>query len=471
MSAARDASREWRAVSPQGRAACIQALLRESLRARDDIARTVGREAGKTLFEALTTDLLPTLEMLRYLGRHAPAVLRPSRRPTPFLFAPAESRVEYRPRGVVLIIAPWNNPFQLALVPVASAIAAGNAVILKPSERTPATGELIGALHQSAGIMQGVLQVVHGGADVAEALIEAKPDMIFFTGGTAHGRSVMAAAARHLVPVILELGGKDPMIVFRDADVDRAVQAAAYAAFTHAGQHCVSVKRLCVEAPAYEGFLAKVAAETRRVAQASEWGKVQDEKTRANAHDQVVEALAQGARLITPDSPDRAGGEPTLVADATPSMRLMREETFAPVLAAMPFSDEDDAVRLANDSPYGLNASIWSGDAARCDRVVSRLESGNTFVNGALVNIGNPHLPFGGVKSSGIGRYHGPEGIRTFCAETSIMISRSKRRSDPVWFPHDEKRRRSVEQLMDLRYGDMGWFARMAGWVKLFRSM
>jgi acyl-CoA reductase-like NAD-dependent aldehyde dehydrogenase len=471
MRRANAAFAKWAAVPPERRAEHFGELRRRVLQQREAIARTVCSEAAKTEAEAMLSDLLPTLEMLRYLERHAARVLRPRKAPTPLLFGPGSSRVEYRPRGVVLIIGPWNNPFQLAMVPAAFALAAGNAVVLKPSERSPETGRRVGALCREAGFADGLVEVVPGGPEVAQALIEERPAMVFFTGGVRGGQAVGNAAARLGIPAVLELGGKDPMLVFADADPDRAAQAAVYGAFAHAGQHCVSVKRLFVEDGIYEPFLEQVAERARRLAATGEWGRVADERAAQLACEQVGEALDAGARLLLPQDRGQAGHQPTLLAEAAPTMRVMQEETFAPVLAACRFEGEAEAVRLANASPFGLNASVWTRDPARAERVVGGLETGNVAVNGVLINIGNPHLPFGGVKASGMGRYHGPEGLRSFCRETAVTLGRSRRRTEPNWFPHDAARMDTVERMMELRYGDLGWFRRIGGWLRLLRRL
>jgi len=471
MDTARAASRTWRGVAAHERAARIGSLLREVFRRRNEIVRCVCSEAGKTAAEALLSDILPTLEMLRYLEHNAARLLRPRRVSTPLIYSSSASHVEYRPRGVVLVIAPWNNPFQLSVVPIAFALAAGNAVVLKPSERTPATGALTGELCQAAGLPNHEVQVARGGPEVAQALIAERPDLVFFTGGAEGGRGVLAAAAGQPTPVILELGGKDPMIVFADADRERAARAAVYGAFAHAGQHCVSIKRLLVEHTLYDAFLERVAEQTRALAATGDWGRVVDERAKAGAVEQVREALAAGARLVVPNDVTTAAAEPTLVADCTPTMRLMQEETFAPVLAAMSFLTEDEAVRRANDSPFGLNASVWSGDSERSARVVGRLDTGNVYVNNVLINTGNPHLPFGGVKASGFGRYHGPEGLRAFCVATSVMVDRSRRRTEANWFPHDDAKLETVDELIGLRYGNFGWLRRLRGWLRLLRRL
>ena len=471
MNKARAASSAWREVSAGARSRRIGALRREIFRARRDIVREICAETGKTAAEALSSDVLPTLENLRYLEQNAPSLLTARKARGSLVFPARKARVEYRPRGVVLVIAPWNNPLQLSLIPAATALASGNTVVLKPSERTPATGRLMETLCTGAGLTGGEIQIAAGGPGLGEALIAERPDMIFFTGGMKNGRSVLAAAACHLIPVILELGGKNPMIVFDDANLGRAARGAVYGAFAHAGQHCVSVKRLYIHDTVYKTFLERVIEETRVLTRTSEWGRVIDSRAEAVEREQVREALTRGARLLVPQGLEQAGAEPTLVADATHDMQLMSEETFAPVLGAMRFETEEEALRLANDSYFGLNASVWTMDPGRSERVAYRLETGNVYVNNVLTNVGNPYLPFGGVKASGIGRYHGPEGVRAFCAETSVMISPSSRRTEPNWFPHGEDKREAVDELIKLRHGDLSWVRRACGWFRLFRRL
>jgi len=467
ISVARAAFEKWRVVAPAERTRRVGVLRRQIAERRNEIADAICSDTKKTRAEAFLSDIFPTLELLAYIEKHAARILRHRKRPTPIFFPASKSYVDYRPLGVALVIAPWNNPLQLSIVPAASALAAGNVVVLKVSERTPAVAEVAASLFTEADFADAV-RVNAGGAETAKALVDARPDIIFFTGGTENGRSVYAAAARQMIPAILELGGKDPMIVFADADMSRAVHAAIFGAFSHAGQHCISTKRLYVQRAAYEKFVEQLAAEARAL---THCGNQNDERGLKAAVGQVREALKMGARLLAPSAEDGIGVVPTVVTDCSHSMRVMREETFAPVLAVMPFDTPDEAVGLANDSPFGLNASVWSCDEPLAREVVARLDAGNAYINNVFINAGNPHLPFGGVKLSGMGRYHGPEGILAFCEPVSVMVSRSKQEYEPAWFPHDDSKCETIEQLIEARHGRLGFWRRVLLWRKLYRKL
>jgi acyl-CoA reductase-like NAD-dependent aldehyde dehydrogenase len=471
MMTARASAKRWRQVPLAERGDLLADLRRHIVRSRCDIIAQICAETNKSRAEALISDILPTLEILHYTERNFAHILSPDHRTTPLLYRDCQSRVEYRPRGVVLVISPWNNPFQLSVVPVISALAAGNAVVLKPSERTPKTGALAGQLCHEAGIPGDLLQVASGGGEAGERLVASGPDMIFFTGGVKNGRSVLQAAAENFIPVILELGGKDPMIVFSDVNLPRALNALTYGAFAHSGQHCISTKRLYVQATIYESFLQQLKSKIRDVPEANHGCGVADENVLAKARSQVQEALEAGARLILPGDPAKAATEPTLLADVDHTMRIMKEETFAPVVAAQSFRDKEEALRLANDCPFGLNASVWSEDLEMCETLIERLETGNVFVNNVFTNVGNPHLPFGGVKNSGLGRYHGPEGLRSFCRTHSVMISDNRKQKEPNWFPHTQERMSDIEELIELRHGERGLLQRLSGWIKLLWRM
>lgn len=470
MESARAAFERGAAGSPKRRAWIARRMREAIVERRREIAAIISLETGKTVAEAVLSDLIPTLEMLRYLESNTARVLRDKPVSTPLIFWRSRSIVQYRPRGVVLVIAPWNNPFQLSMIPAMTALSAGNAVILKPSEKTPQTAALIRDLFNRSGLEEGLMQTADGGADVAAALIEAAPDMIFFTGSSKSGAEIMRRAAAKMIPILLELGGKDAMVIFEDAKIERAVSAALYGAFAHAGQHCVSTKRIYIQKNVYSKFIEIFREKTRALAATSEWGKACDERAIQSAKSQIENALKLGATLSFPADLEKAGLLPTIVVNCAPEMSIMRDETFAPVVAVMSFETEEEGIRLANDSVYGLNASIWTEDERRAERVVRQIQTGNIFVNNVLVNIGNPHLPFGGVKMSGVGRYHGEEGLKAFCAETSVMICRNKGRDEPPWFPHDAAKEDMIDDLALLRYGKIGFWESIFKWFDLFRK-
>jgi acyl-CoA reductase-like NAD-dependent aldehyde dehydrogenase len=297
---------------------------------------------------------------------------------------------------------------------------------------------------------------VLGGPEVGQALVAARPDTIFFTGSVATGRRVMAAAAEHLIPVTLELGGKDPMIVFADATFERAVAGAAYGAFTNAGQTCVAIERAYVEEPIYESFVDAVteAAGRLRVGSEGDVGPIINpaQCTTIDAH--VDDALERGARLTTERRREGSFYHPMVLRDVDHSMSVMTEETFGPVLPVMPFATEREAIELANDSCYGLNASVWTVDIDRARRVATSLVTGNCAINDVLTNIANPHMPFGGEKHSGMGRYHGPEGLRAFSRQKSVMVYAGRRAREINWFPYTPVGLRGLKAMIRALYED-----------------
>jgi acyl-CoA reductase-like NAD-dependent aldehyde dehydrogenase len=456
---ARQAFTQWKKKTVPERVAYVSALRKIIVKNLDRIIACVSESANKVSMEALNSDILPTLEMMKYYEKQAPKILAPKKKKTSFIFYNHDAYVEYKPLGVVLIIAPWNCPFQLALVPLVSALLAGNAVILKPSEITPKAGDLIAALCHKAGLPKNLVQVVLGGKDVGEALIQGKPDKIFFTGSLDAGKKIMAAAAKNMIPVVLELGGKDPMIVFEDADIDRAVEAAVYGAFAQAGQLCVAVERLYVQELVFEKFVSKIMKRITTLdvgtAYDCDFGPINTQGQIDRIEEQVQDALAKGATLVTDIIKQESVWHPVVLKNVNHKMKLMSEETFGPLLPIMPFKTEEEAVALANDSSYGLNASVWSRDIKKAQRVVSQLETGNAYINDVIKNIGNPDLPFGGVKRSGFGKYHCAEGLRTFSIETAVMVNKNKRKREINWFPYTVELENTVKGLINVLYADL----------------
>jgi betaine-aldehyde dehydrogenase len=371
--------------------------------------------------------------------------------------------VVYKPRGIVGIISPWNAPLNLALGDAAPALLCGNAVVIKPSELTPlATRRAVEAWNTV--LPPGVLQVVIGHGDTGAAVVD-HADMICVTGSPETGRRVMERASRRLTPVLLELGGKDPMIVLADADLDRAAKGAAWGGCMMTGQVCMSVERVYVEAPVAEAFTAKLVAEVSRLrtgengpAADIDYGPFTSPRQVEIVERHLADATAKGARVLCGgkrlELPNGIFFEPTVVTGVDHSMALMTEETFGPVVPVMPVTNVDEALRLANETRYGLNASVWTGDIERGAALAERIESGNVCVNDCVISAGVPGLPFGGVKQSGVGTRHGgAEGLRQFCVRQAMLVEPRKRKTEGTWFPYSAKRGRRIERLMGIMFG------------------
>ena len=448
MDKARIAFSDWGALSVRERVSYIRNLRLAVVDQIDEIADLIAKDVGKVRTDALVADIMPSLDAMLHIEKHAEKSLRSQKMKTPFLLMGKKSSVEYMPMGTVLVISPWNYPFLLSLSPMLSALAAGNTVILKPSEVTPAVGKLIESLFEKAKFPPNVVQVAHGGKELGARLTKSKPDYIFFTGSVATGKIIQQTAAMDLIPTTLELGGKDPMIVLKDANLKRAAEGAAWGAFTNSGQVCMSVERLIIEEEAVEPFITELLPIVNKLKQ----GSGQDDDIGAMTSrlqvdivkKQVEEALEMGARLLAGDHPSEWDPEsmyikPIVLIDVKEEMSIMQDETFGPVLPIITVNGEEEAVRMANSSRYGLNASVWSENKEQARRVTSKLESGAVLINDVVITVANNHLPFGGVKESGVGSYHGENGIRMFCHEKAVMEDLGYKKSEIQWYPYKGK--------------------------------
>jgi acyl-CoA reductase-like NAD-dependent aldehyde dehydrogenase len=436
---ARAAAGGWAALTYRQRAAHLVMVRDRLLERAEELVEVICAETGKQRAEAVSTELMVVCETIEWYVRHGAQVLRPRPVGTGTL-AHKKAWKRYEPLGVVGVISPWNYPFTLSMTPLVTALFAGNTAVLKPSEVTPTIGLAIGELF--AGDEWGdIVQVVTGGGTTGEALVRSGVDKVVFTGSAATGRRVMAAAADSLTPVLLELGGKDPMIVCADADLDRAARGAVWGAFQNSGQTCMSVERVYVDEAVHDEFVEKVLELAEAVRQDDSGGDI-GAMTFGPQVDIVerhlADAVHKGARVLLGGSRPKRPGlwfEPTVLVDVDHSMEVMVEETFGPVLPIMKVSDAEEAVRLANDSAYGLNSSVWTDDDALGTSVANRLQAGSVCINDCIVSYAVPGLPFGGVKHSGIGRVHGPEGLREFSQIKSVLSSRVGLAKEPWWFP------------------------------------
>ena len=439
----------WEALGVAGRYRWL-GRLRDWLLDNDDrILDTMQAETGKVRGDA--SNELPYLtDVINFYGtRGAKFIGDESVRPHSLLFGAKRFRVQYRPYPVVGVISPWNFPLVLGMGDAIAALLAGAAVVVKPSDFTPlGLGEIIEAWKSEIG-GPDVFDCVQGRGETGEALIDAV-DYVQFTGSDRTGRQVMKRAAETLTPVSLELGGKDPMIVLNDADTDRAANAAAWGGMFNSGQTCEGVERIYVEEPVYDEFLAKLTKEIGGLRQGADGrtpekdvGAITSPNQTAVIEDHVNDALASGATALTGGKRVEGPGdyfEPTVLVDVDHSMKVMRDETFGPVVGVMKVRDAEEAIRLANDTRYGLSASVF-GEKGRAESVARRIECGAVNVNDVIVNFIATDVPMGGWKDSGIGFRHGEWGIKKFCRPESLIITRFGGKREPTWYPYNKRRR------------------------------
>jgi len=447
----------WEALGYEGRA---KVLLRGQKWLIDNSSRvieTIISETGKSWEDAQLAEISYGANAFGFWAKNAEKYLGEERvRSASVLLKGKKLLMHYKPLGLIGVIGPWNYPLANSFGDCIPALAAGNSVILKPSEVTPLTSVLMAEAMRECGMPDGVFQVATGRGETGAALVD-EVDMIMFTGSTATGKKVAMKAAETLTPVSLELGGKDPMIVLSDADVERAANVAVYASMQNSGQTCISIERVYVEAPVYDEFVAKVTEKAKAIRQgvpsgpgSVEVGAITFPKQMDIIESHVNDALAKGAHAVTGGHRGPGPGdffEPTVLVDVDHTMTAMTEETFGPTLPIMKVADAEEALRLANESPYGLSGSVFSKDIARGESVAARLQSGAVCVNDALMNYSALELPMGGAKASGLGSRHGAGGIRKYTQQQAMLVSRIHPKRDVHHFPYKKK---NTERLMKL---------------------
>src|SRR3954452_24386269 len=428
---ARRAQPGWDALGFDGRAAGMKSCQKGISDNAGRVIETIQSETGKAYEEALVAEIGYAEAAFRFWATNAEKYLAEEkvRSASPFVKG-RKLIVRYAPLGVVGVIGPWNYPLTNSFGDSIPAMMAGNSVLLKPSEVTPLTSMLMGEMLRECGLPEDVYQVIPGYGETAEAIID-EVDVVMFTGSTATGRKVMERAARTLTPVSLELGGKDPMIVCADADVERAANAAAYYGLNNAGQVCISVERVYVEAPIYDEFVGRLVEKGKELRQGAPTAPGESEVGAITSPPQVEiidahvrDARDKGASVLTGGRARDGDGrfyEPTVIVGVDHTMACMRDETFGPTIPVMRVADTEEAIRLANDSPYGLQASVFSRDRSKAAAIARRLECGAVCINDAQVNYTVFDAPMGGWKSSGVGSRHGAGGIRKYCKTQTIV--------------------------------------------------
>lgn len=425
---------------------------------KERIISKIVQETGKTKTDALTSEILPTLDVIDYYRKNATKILSDKVVHTPLLLMGKKSKVYYEPLGVILVISPWNYPFYQAVVPFVSAFLSGNSVIYKPSELTPLKG-LLEEMFEKTNFIKNSFQIVYGDKETGKQLIENKPDKVFFTGSVEAGKKIMEQASKHLIPVELELGGKDSMIVFDDVDLERTVNGAIWGALTNSGQSCTSVEKLFVHEEIYPRFIKKLEEKVLNLTNTqnkkdngdTDIGFMTAEFQIKKIELQIEDAVEKGAKLICGGKRenDSMYFPPTIITNINETMDIYNQETFGPLIPVIKFSDEKEVIKLSNNTEFGLSASVWSKDLERADRVARKLKVGNVSINNVMITEGNPALPFGGIKSSGFGRYKGEEGLISFSNTKSIVIDTQSSKIEANWYPYTSDKYNMFVKLID----------------------
>ncbi len=454
----------WAELSLDDRAAYLRRAAAALLDDIDEIAELLVNEQGKPRVEAYTMELLPTVDALHWCAKAGPKILADEKvRMSQAFLMSKKSRFTYEPIGVVGVIAPWNYPWSIPFGEVAIALMAGNGVVLKPASLTPLLGEAIRRVFEKGGLPEGLVRVVHGGGAVGDALARSSAGKIFFTGSVEIGRKVGEVCAQSLKGSVLELGGKDPMIVCADADLDNAISGAVWGGFANAGQTCSGIERVYVDRQIADRFVEGVARESERLRLGdplqweTEIGPMTSDDQYAIVVDLIEDAVASGATKLCGGPTDVAGlpGKfiaPTVLTGVTHEMRIMREEIFGPVLPIVVVDSDQEAIDLANDSQFGLGASVWTKDRQKGARIARQIESGMVWVNDHSYSHGACQCAWGGVKESGVGRSHSKFGFYE-CVNVKMNSWEPGLTRDFWWQPYDRALGDAVRASAKLLYG------------------
>ena len=457
----------WAQLSLADRARYMRRAADVLVEHMEEVASLLTREQGKPLAESYVMELVPTIDALHWCANAGPKILADERIPYPQAFLKTKrSHFSYEPLGVVGVIAPWNYPWSIPFGEVAIALMAGNGVVLKPASLTPLLGERIQKVFDDAGFPEGLVRTVHGGGAIGNALCEASTQKIFFTGSVDVGRRVGKVCAERLKGSVLELGGKDPQIVCADADLANAVSGCVWGGFANSGQTCSGIERTYVVEAVAERFLEGVRRETERltVGDPLDWQTEIGPMVSADQADIVTElvddALSSGADRLTGGPTEVPGFSgrfiaPTVLAGVEDEMRIMKEEIFGPVVPVIVVKDEAEAVERANDSNFGLGASVWTKDRAKGERIARRIESGMVWINDHSYSHGAAQCSWGGVKESGVGRSHSKFGFYE-CVNIKLVAWEPGLTRDFWWQPYDETLGSALRSSTRLLYGRNG---------------
>jgi succinate-semialdehyde dehydrogenase/glutarate-semialdehyde dehydrogenase len=459
----------WEQMSFEDRARYVHRAKDVILERKDEIARLITAEQGKVLTESFSMEVLSSVDGLSWTADNAQKILADEKIPSEQLFLKMRKmKFHYQPIGVIGVISPWNYPWLLAIDEIATALMAGNGVIFKPASLTCTIGQMIQEVFDEAGLPEGLFRTVHGGGKVGQAMVDC-PEVgkIFFTGSVAVGRSIAQDCAKQLKGSTLELGGKDPMVVLSDANIPHAIGGAAWGGFANMGQTCAGIERAYVMHDVADRFIDGVVerAKAMKLGDPNEWSTEVTAMTDPNqfeiVRELVEDAVAHGATLLcggpipSEELPDGLEGNfyaPAVLTGVNHGMRIMKEEIFGPVLPIVTVDSEEEAIKLANDSDFGLGASLWTADQERGAKIAERLECGNVWINDHMYSAGMCQCSWGGVKDSGLGRSHSKFGFYEAVEPKVIAATRSREAS--LWvYPYDETVGPAIRSTIDMLYG------------------
>jgi len=454
---ARVSQKEWCKKSFKERGEFIRAFTDLLQKNRKEIAELLVLETGKTMFEAYIFEIASTVRLANYFRKNAKRILKPQKISIS-LMKNRSSYLHFGPRGVIFVISPWNFPLSNSMGEVLMGLIAGNAVLLKPASLTPLTVLRIRELFDQAGLDKDLFQVITGPGKLASEIIDkGEINFVSFTGSTETGRKVAELCGRHIVPCTMELGGKAPALVLSDADPEKAAQSVTFGAFANSGQICASIERVLVHESIYDRFLDRCLAITKSLRQGDpreaevDIGAITDPRQMEVIESLLNDAVSKGAKILTGGRRMIPGSnffEPTIITNVDEKMAVMREESFGPLMPVMQFKEESEAVRIANDTRYGLLASVYSENRRHARDVAERIEAGTVIINDALITHSFPEVPWMGIKDSGFGRIHSDEGLRELCLCRHVnqeVVSIN----NPVWYPYTQKKLDRLLKVLD----------------------
>lgn len=459
----------WKKVPLEKRIGFVKKAGRIIFEKRDEIAMLITKETGKPLMESYLSDILSSLDAISYYCKNSKKILKREKVKfnQPFLWG-KKGWIEYEPFGPVALISPWNYPFSIPIISIIPLIIAGNTVLFKPSEFAPLTGEKIKEIFIKAELPDGVLNVLYGNGQVGKEILNQPVKKVFFTGSAQTGKEIMGICAERLIPVVFELGGKDPMIVLKDVDLEITADAAVWGSLFNCGQTCSSVERIYVEEEIVEPFIQKIVETMKKLKIGIDFGPVQNEKQLKKVGKHLEDALSKGGKIIYQiEIKERKDlfFPPSLLYNLNENMKCIKEETFGPLVRIISVKDWKEALELANSSSMGLSASIWTNDLPLAKNIAREIQAGTVWINNILYSYNTTQCPWGGVKESGIGRIHGKFALFEATYPKLICFEKGKKKGEIWWFPYNE------EKLKILRDGITFLFGRGLKRLKLIPSL